>query len=373
MARANLSNNCIIRQGELSDLAALIAIEEQSFTQDRLSSRSLKRWLTASHGILLIAEHQGDVLGYGLVWCHKGTRLARLYSLAVHPSAQGKGVASKLLNALERETAKRGRLFMRLEVAVNNHNAIKLYEKLGYRVFGHYSDYYDDHSDALRMQKNIRQTSELKMLKSTPWYQQTTEFTCGPAALLMAMASVEQKQPFSQLEELDIWREATTIFMTSGHGGCHPLGLALAAKKRGFNAEVVINTTQPLFIDGVRSEKKKAILNTVHQQFVVQSAEHNLVVQHQELDLAKVENWLTQGYAVVLLISTYRFDGKKSPHWVCVTHIDEHCLYVHDPFCEKDKQLAIDCQHVPIAKSDFSKMASFGSSRLSTALAIRCQ
>jgi len=365
------SLDCNIRQGELADLAALIAIEEQSFNQDRLSSRSLKRWLSAPHGILLIAEQAQKVVGYGLVWCHKGTRLARLYSLAVHPSVQGQGVASQLLQALEHKTAQRGRLFMRLEVAVNNHGAIKLYEKLGYRVFGHYSDYYDDHSDALRMQKNIRQTSELTMLKSTPWYQQTTEFTCGPAALLMAMSSIGDNQPFSQLEELDIWREATTIFMTSGHGGCHPLGLALAAKKRGFYAEAIINTQQPLFIDGVRSEKKKLILDTVHQQFVQQSAEQRLLVQYQELDLSTIENWLAQGYAVVLLISTYRFDGKKSPHWVCVTHIDEHCLYVHDPFCENEKQLAIDCQHVPIAKSDFVNMASFGSSRLSTALAIR--
>ena len=94
-----------------------------------------------------------------------------------------------------------------------------------------------------------------------------------------------------------------------------------------------------------------------------------LPVRYQELTLAAIETWLAEGKAVVLLISTYRFDGKKSPHWVCVTHIDEHCLYVHDPFCENEKQLAIDCQHVPIAKADFSKMASFGSSRLSTAMA----
>ena len=30
--------------------------------------------------------------------------------------------------------------------------------------------------------------------------------------------------------ELRVWREATTIFMTSGHGGCGPDGLALAAE-----------------------------------------------------------------------------------------------------------------------------------------------
>ncbi|MBB1291755.1 MAG: ribosomal-protein-alanine acetyltransferase [Pseudoalteromonas rhizosphaerae] len=361
-----------VRAATDSDLKALLEIEQQSFNQDRLSARSFKRWIAAKHGILMVAESEQQLLGYGLVWCHKGTRLARLYSLAVAPNAQGKGVAQQLLKALERATAERGRLFMRLEVAVNNKAAIALYEKLGYRVFGQYSDYYDDHSDALRMQKNIRKTNELEFSRETPWYQQTTEFTCGPAALLMAMSSIK-KAIISQVNELDIWREATTIFMTSGHGGCHPLGLALAANKRGFTADVIINTRDTLFVDGVRSDKKKAILHTVHNQFVVEAINHKLDVKYQDLTLEHIERWLAAKMAVVLLISTYRFDGKKSPHWVCVTHLDEHCLYVHDPFCESDKQLAIDCQHVPIAKSDFLKMASFGSSRLSTALAIHMQ
>ena len=364
-----LRNNVVVRTATEVDLKALLEIEQQSFNQDRLSARSLKRWITAKHGILLVGELNNQLLGYGLVWCHKGTRLARLYSLAVIPQAQGKGLAQQLLKALERATAERGRVFMRLEVAINNNPAIALYEKLGYRVFGQYSDYYDDHSDALRMQKNIRSSNELELTRETPWYQQTTEFTCGPAALLMAMSSI-RKVAISQVNELDIWREATTIFMTSGHGGCHPLGLALAAKKRGFKAQVVINNRDTLFVDGVRSDKKKAILHTVHNQFVVESIKQTLDVKYQDLTLDHIEQWLAKKMAVVLLISTYRFDGKKSPHWVCVTHLDEHCLYVHDPFCETDKQLAIDCQHVPIAKSEFSKMASFGSSRLSTALAI---
>jgi len=38
----------------------------------------------------------------------------------------------------------------------------------------------------------------------------------------------------SREEEINLWREATTIFMTSGHGGCHPIGLALAASAGNF-------------------------------------------------------------------------------------------------------------------------------------------
>lgn len=362
----------VIRPAITSDLKALVALENTCFSNDKLSARSLKRWLGAKHGILLVAEQNAQLCGYGLVWCHKGTRLARLYSLAVLPTMQGKGIAKKLLNELEKATSERGRIYLRLEVAVNNDSAIGLYKSVGYRVFGQYSDYYDDHSDALRMQKNIRKTSELQVERLTPWYQQTTEFTCGPAALLMAMAALDSNTELSQSHELALWREGTTIFMTSGHGGCHPFGLALAANKRGFTSEVIVNTSEPLFLDGVRSDNKKSVLATVHQQFVEGIAAANILVTQKDVELTDIENWLSQGFSVLLLISTYRFDGKKSPHWVCVTHLDAHCVYVHDPFCEpgNDNQLAIDCQYVPIARSDFSKMSAFGSQRLRTAVAI---
>ena len=144
-------SNLVIRKALSSDLTALIDVENTCFNNDKLSPRSLKRWLSAKHGILLVADNGEQVCGYGLVWCHKGTRLARLYSLAVLPTVQGKGIAKMLLAELEKQTSERGRLYLRLEVAVNNESAIGLYKSLGYRVFGQYSDYYDDHSDAPRL------------------------------------------------------------------------------------------------------------------------------------------------------------------------------------------------------------------------------
>lgn len=359
-----------IRKAEISDLPQLIAIEENSFSSDKLSRRSFRHWVTAPHGVLYIAEEDDSILGYGLVWCHRGTRLARLYSLAVSPAARGKGVASRLLNVLETEAAARKRIFMRLEVAKPNSAAIELYERSGYRVFGEYCDYYHDHSDALRMQKKILNIPVEQIIRQTPWYQQTTEFTCGPASLMMAMASLDSSFVPDQATELDIWREATTIFMTSGHGGCHPMGLALAAVRRGFTCSVWLNSDQPLFIDGVRSEHKKEIMTLVHNQFLEKAEEASVEIHYEDLSQEEIEKWLQKGCAVVVLISTYRLDGRKAPHWVTVTSIDDRCLYVHDPDPGEGDQIAIDCQHLPIARSDFDSMSLFGSGRLRTAVVI---
>ena len=359
-----------LRPATLEDLDALVKLENASFNADKISRRSFNRWLKSGHSLIYVIKGQTQLDAYGLVLLHKGTRLARLYSLAVAPHARGQGLAKQLLLALEEAAAESGRLFMRLEVAKPNAAAIALYQQLGYKKFGEYSHYYHDQSDALRMQKRIRNLAPAKQPKPVPWYQQTTEFTCGPSSLMMAMASLLPELAPSQPLELDIWREATTIFMTSGHGGCHPLGLAIAAKLRGFDVTTYINHERPLFIDGVRTQNKKDIMTVVEEQFRTKAAALNITTQYQDFSQQQVELWLQQGCAIIILISTYRMDGRKVPHWVAVTAIDDVCLYVHDPDPDEARPDPLDCQHLPIARTDFDKMSQFGNDKLRTCVVL---
>lgn len=359
-----------LRPVNIDDLDELNKLEQQCFDSDRLSKRRLKHWIKATNRIFLVAEDNSGLSGYGLILLHQGTRLARLYSIAIADRARGHGVAKKLLHQLEVDTAGTGRLFMRLEVAKDNHPAIKLYQASGYQAFGTYSDYYEDHQDAVRMQKRIRYIPENLLARPVPWFRQTTDFTCGPASLLMAMASLHPEMAPCQAEELEIWREATTIFMTSGHGGCHPIGLALAAGHRGFKSTVFINKRTPLFVESVRSSHKKSVMALVDSQFRQKAKTDGIKIKHQEITQEQIATSLYHGAAVIILISTYRMDGKKAPHWVTVTGIDDQCLYVNDPDPTEGAQTELDCQHIPIARDDFGKMSAFGSERLRTAVII---
>ena len=359
-----------IRPATEADIDALDVLEQSTFSSDRLSRRRLKHWIRASNRVFLVAENQQLLLGYGLVLLHQGTRLARLYSLAVATNARGLGLGRKILLALEKEAAEKNRLFMRLEVATDNASAIHLYQSLGYSSFACINDYYEDHRDALRMQKRIRYIAENLQQKQIPWYQQSTDFTCGPASLLMAMASLDKRVKPDLETELDIWREATTIFMTSGHGGCHPVGLALAAHKRGFKTDAYISQSTPLFVDSVRNPLKKEVLAVVDKQFRAHAKAQGIAVKTREVSQQDIAKWLGQGAAIVILISTYRLDGKKAPHWVTVSGIDDQCLYVHDPDPIDDKYRPIDCQYIPIARDDFSRMSAFGSEKLRTCVVL---
>ena len=319
----------LIRNAQLTDLDELVTLEASCFETDRLSRRSFKHWITTEHRALLVAEVAKAVAGYILIIYHPGTRLARIYSIAVSPRQRGLGLAKLLISAGEQAANESGRLYLRLEVSVDNSPAIKLYEALGYQKFGIYRDYYQDHKDALRYQKRIRRYRDTLQHRSVHWLRQTTPFTCGPAALMMAMHGINRAYQPSREEEINLWREATTIFMTSGHGGCHPIGLALAAKRRQFSVEVWISQTGTLFIDGVRNEEKKQIVELVDNCFKRQAAEQGIKLHFANITQNELIGAFKAGAIPLILISTFLLDRKKAPHWVVMSGFDDDLSLIH--------------------------------------------
>lgn len=364
-------NNIILRTACHNDLQALVELENTCFDSDRLSRRSFRHFLQQPQHCFLVAATGEQLAGYILILLHRGTQLARLYSIAVNPQQRGQGIANRLIAQAEQYCADHGRISMRLEVRTDNTGAIRLYQQLGYRPFGEYKDYYEDHADALRLQKRILYPGERTVHVDTPYYPQHTDFTCGPAALLMAMHAVNPRQPLTTVEELRIWREATTIYMMAGHGGCSPVGLALAALRRGFRAETWLSSTGTPFIDSVRDESKKQVMELVHQDFLQQLAEQDAAVHYGNITQEHLQAALQQGKVPMVLISTYRFDRSKSPHWVTVTAIDERFIYIHDPYInETDYRFELDNQYLPLNRDDFDKMSQFGQLRLRTAVIV---
>lgn len=370
-------DSIVLRPGCVADIPALVALEQQCFQTDRLSRRSFHHMLTRAHGVLTVAEGApGEVVGYGLVLFHAGTSLARLYSLAVSDAARGHRLGERLLRAAEDQALAEGCVALRLEVRPDNVAAIALYERLGYRLFGVLPDYYEDHSEALRYEKRIAHAAEARPQLDVPFHRQSTEFTCGPASLIMAMQALDPSRAVGERpelgQELDLWREATTIFMTSGHGGCGPLGLALAAWRRGFAADVWLSEDGPLFLATVRDPRKKAIIRRVHEDFAEQVAQTGIDLHREPLTLPGLMAAVEEGGVPLVLISQYRMTRSKAPHWVVVTGFDERFVYFHDPDVDVDAhKTALDCINVPIGRRDFDRMARFGRAGLRAAVVIR--
>ncbi len=147
--------NLNFRLATLGDLPGLLALEQQCFTHDRLSARSLRWMLSRAHASLMLVQAGEALLGYGLVLFRHGSDVARLYSLAVAPQGRGLGLGRQLLERAEACARAQGCAWLRLEVRPDNPAALGLYAGQGYRRFARVEDYYEDHSPALRLQKRL--------------------------------------------------------------------------------------------------------------------------------------------------------------------------------------------------------------------------
>lgn len=153
-------NGLAIRAAEPGDLDAILALEFAAFSTDRLSRRSLRAFILSPHRPLLVAFSDEGLAGYALVALRQRAAAARLYSIAVDQRSGRRGVGRALMAACEHYAVANGRRALRLEVRSDNSAAIALYERLGYRQFGHFDNYYADGARALRFEKQFLPPAE---------------------------------------------------------------------------------------------------------------------------------------------------------------------------------------------------------------------
>ena len=360
----------MLRPATLADLESLDAMERHCFETDRISRRQWRYMLTKAHADTLVWQEDDRLQGYVLTLYNRATSVARLYSIAIHREARGKGLGKILVDEAEKVARERGSAYMRLEIRRDNTASLKLFEGLGYRRFGVLDDYYEDHMQAIRFQKSLEPRLKPN-LATIPYYEQTLEFTCGASALMMAMKALDSTLVLDRVVELRIWREATTIFMTSGHGGCGPFGLALAALHRGFAVAIYVNDPDVPLVDSVRSPEKKEVMRLVHEEMLQEIEELAIPVHYENLPLEQMEQYFAAGAIPLVLISSYRIYGEKIPHWVVVSGFDQNFVYVHDPYVDRDEgESPIDSINIAISKREFSRMARYGRSGLQAVVLI---
>ena len=143
----------MIRPALHIDIELLVRIEHACFKTDLLDRDDFRRELRNQTTVLLVHQGVAGVDGYALLHVRHGR--AHLVSIAVDPAVRRAGIGKLLLAAAEQAAAERGAGHMRLEIREDNPGAYALYRAMGYRHFGTWLEYYQDKSDALRMQKPL--------------------------------------------------------------------------------------------------------------------------------------------------------------------------------------------------------------------------
>lgn len=150
-----MSGAVAIRRAKPADLAALIRLEQGSFTLDRQSPRSLAYLLTRAHALNWVAEQGGQVGAALIVLLRRRSRVARVYSIAVDASLRGQGVGREMLRSAEQQALQLGCRCMRCEVRADNRASRALFAAAGYLEFARTPEYYADGKTALRLQKRL--------------------------------------------------------------------------------------------------------------------------------------------------------------------------------------------------------------------------
>jgi len=185
---------------------------------------------------------------------------------------------------------------------------------------------------------------------------------------MMAMKALDKRLRLDRRLELRLWRESTTIFMTSGHGGCGPHGLALAAWRRGFAVDLFVKDERPPFLDTVRDPDKKAVIRLVHEDFLEEIKRSGVKVHLHPLSADELSARIAAGAIALVLISQYRIYGDKEPHWIIVSGCDQRFIYAHDPYISSVHVTSTDRVSIPILRREFELMAKYGRSKLRAAV-----
>ena len=145
-------SDLVIRQGTLSDISAIMDLEQGSI-EHPWESKAIETLITDNNKTCLVAELGGVIVSY--VGAESVLDESNIGNIVTRKEYRGKGIASELFEALLTELKAQGIKKLFLEVEHDNTPAIGLYEKLGFSNYGYRRDYYGQGKDAVLMSLDL--------------------------------------------------------------------------------------------------------------------------------------------------------------------------------------------------------------------------
>ncbi|MBS7632763.1 ribosomal protein S18-alanine N-acetyltransferase [Candidatus Bathyarchaeota archaeon] len=126
------------------DLDKLCEIEEKCFQNEAFSKKQIAYLLADYNSISLVAKENSKLLGFiiGTTYFSRNALNGHIVTLDVAPEHRRKGVASRLMQEIEKIFKEKNVKTCHLEVREDNVAALNLYTKLGYKKVGLLENYY---------------------------------------------------------------------------------------------------------------------------------------------------------------------------------------------------------------------------------------
>lgn len=161
--------NIFIRPSIPADLPLLLNLEKSAFPPfQQCSKRALSLSLKSNFQQVWIAEYDlnGEFKPAGSLILYLYKRSVRIFSIAVQPNFQGKGVGKALLNQARKIAADHGAERISLEASIDNKKLISWYKNEGFESVELLEDYYEEGRDGLRMKIDLPKTDRKTRLSN---------------------------------------------------------------------------------------------------------------------------------------------------------------------------------------------------------------
>jgi hypothetical protein len=174
------------------------------------------------------------------------------------------------------------------------------------------------------------------MRLSMPYYAQSSEFSCGPACILMVMKHLDPGIRLSRALEFEVWRQCNMI----GIRGADPYGLCVPLLDAGCEVCLTSRRRSAVAPSAWRRHLAKSGFDPEEVRLVRFGMQENrrralarrLTVKHMPPTVAGIEARMREGFVPIALVHMGVVHHLDIPHWVVVTEVAEGYVVFNDPY-----------------------------------------
>lgn len=171
-----------------------------------------------------------------------------------------------------------------------------------------------------------------------PYYEQSSEFSCGPACVVMVMKHFEPRLKIGRGLEFEIWRQCNMI----GVKGADPYGLSVPLIDAGY--EVSLLTQRRKVVDPARWRRRLPRHFSAEdielslfgmRQNQKRALRRHLQVKFKRPVVGDVVRGIRENLVPIALVHMGVVHSLNVPHWVVVTDADASSVVFNDPYPPK--------------------------------------
>ncbi|EKD37759.1 MAG: GCN5-related N-acetyltransferase [uncultured bacterium] len=187
-----------------------------------------------------------------------------------------------------------------------------------------------------------------------PYYAQSSEFTCGPACVLMVFKHFDPHLKLNRTLEFEVWRQCNMI----GVRGADPFGMSVPLLDAGYEVRLVTQRRRMIDPDLWRNRLREYSFTPEEANLAVFGISENrkralrrgLTVEYDRMTVERVARSFGEGFIPVALVHMGVVHQLDIPHWVVVTDAGEDHMAFNDPYPPKGGK------GIRVGREEFQKM-----------------